>query len=65
MRVDSSRSNSSGDTLMDWLHPLHKGKAFGLPARIIAFACGLLPLLALITGFIRWRHKVKPQRRKP
>ncbi len=50
---------------MDWLHPLHKGKAFGLPARIIAFACGLLPLLALITGFIRWRHKVKPQRRKP
>lgn len=52
-RVDSSRSNSSGDTLMDWLHPLHNGEAFGL-----------LPLLALVTGFIRWRHKVQPQVRK-
>lgn len=53
------RRNSAGDTLMDWLHPLHNGEAFGLPGRIIAFACGLLPLLAFITGFIRWRHKAR------
>ena len=54
------QQNSAGDTLMDWLHPLHNGEAFGLPGRIIAFACGFLPLLAFVTGFIRWRHKVRP-----
>lgn len=54
------QQNSAGDTLMDWLHPLHNGEAFGQPGRIIAFACGFLPLLAFVTGFIRWRHKARP-----
>ena len=53
------QQNSAGDTLMDWLHPVHNGEAFGLPGRIIAFACGLLPLLAFVTGIIRWRHKAQ------
>lgn len=60
LAIRNPQQNSAGDTLMDWLHPLHNGEAFGLPGRIIAFACGLLPLLALVTGFIRWRHKVRP-----
>ena len=42
---------------MDWLHPLHNGEAFGLAGRIIVLLCGMLPLLALVTGFTRWRHK--------
>lgn len=63
LAIRAPQQNSAGDTLMDWLHPLHNGEAFGLPGRIIAFACGLLPLLALVTGFIRWRHKVRPARR--
>lgn len=61
LAIRDPQQNSAGDTLMDWLHPLHNGEAFGLPGRIVAFACGLLPLLALVTGFIRWRHKVRPR----
>ncbi len=58
--IRDPKQNGAGDTLLDWLHPLHNGEAFGLAGRIIAFACGLLPLLALVTGFIRWRHKKRP-----
>ena len=65
LAIRDPQQNSAGDTLMDWLHPLHNGEAFGLPGRMIAFTCGLLPLLALVTGFIRWRHKARPQNRKP
>lgn len=57
LAVRDPRQNSAGDTLMDWLHPLHNGEAFGTTGRIVVFLCGLLPLLALVTGFIRWRHK--------
>jgi uncharacterized iron-regulated membrane protein len=46
------QQNSAGDTLMDWLHPVYNGETFGLPGRIIAFACGLLPA--------RFRHRHHP-----
>lgn len=49
--------NTAGDTLMDWLHPLHNGEAFGMTGRILVFACGLTLLLAFVTGVTRWRHK--------
>lgn len=54
--------NSAGDSLMDWLHPLHNGEAFGLTGRLLVFLCGLLPVLAFVTGIIRWRHKVAARR---
>lgn len=41
-----------------WMHPLHNGEAFGQAGRWIVFACGFLPLLLLVTGVIRWRHKL-------
>ncbi|NHC07486.1 PepSY-associated TM helix domain-containing protein [Azonexus fungiphilus] len=47
----------AGDTLLAWLHPLHNGEAFGLAGRLVVCLSGLLPLLALVTGFLRWRHK--------
>jgi uncharacterized iron-regulated membrane protein len=61
LAVRDPHQNSAGDTLMDWLHPLHNGEAFGIAGRIIVLLCALLPLLALATGFIRWRHKVRPR----
>ncbi|MFN4326389.1 MAG: PepSY-associated TM helix domain-containing protein [Azonexus sp.] len=64
LAIRDPQENSAGDTLMDWLHPLHNGEAFGLPGRITAFICGLLPLLAFVTGFIRWRHKQRPAIRR-
>lgn len=64
LAIRNPRQNSAGDTFMDWLHPLHNGEAFGLTGRIIVLLCGLLPLLAMVTGFIRWRHKQRPGQRE-
>ncbi|TFW11404.1 PepSY domain-containing protein, partial [Massilia arenosa] len=50
---------SSGTQATYWLHPLHNGEVFGLWGRLAVFASGFIPLLLLITGLIRWRHKVR------
>jgi uncharacterized iron-regulated membrane protein len=62
--IRDPRKNSAGDTLMDWLHPLHNGEAFGLAGRIIVLVCGFLPLLVLVTGIVRWRHKTSQRLKK-
>lgn len=58
-----TRDNSSGDSFMDWMHPLHNGEAFGLIGRILACVGGLLPTVLLLTGWLRWRHKRSARRR--
>jgi uncharacterized iron-regulated membrane protein len=62
--IRDPRKNSAGDTLIDWLHPLHNGEAFGLAGRIIVLVCGFLPLLVLVTGIVRWRHKTSQRLKK-
>lgn len=57
LAVRDPRRNSIGDSIFDWLHPLHNGEAFGLMGRAVVFVLGLLPMLAFVTGWIRWRHK--------
>lgn len=61
---------SAGDGFLAWMHPLHNGEAFGLPGRIVACVAGLLPALLFVTGWLRWRHKVRARsenglRRRP
>lgn len=51
------RRNTTGDSFMDWMHPLHNGEAFGLTGRILACIGGLIPTLLLVTGWLRWQHK--------
>ena len=46
-----------GDTLINWLHPLHSGEAFGLTGRIVVALAGLLCPLLLLTGGRRWLQK--------
>ena len=46
-----------GDTILDWLVPLHDGKAFGMTGRVIVMLEGLIPLLLFVTGFLRWNQK--------
>ncbi len=48
---------SAGDQFWRWMHPLHSGEAFGLAGRLLVCACGALPLLLAVTGWLRWRHK--------
>lgn len=57
LAVRDPRANSAGDTVLDWLHPLHSGEAFGLAGRLLILASGLLPPLLFVTGLIRWQHK--------
>ncbi|MGH8436789.1 MAG: PepSY-associated TM helix domain-containing protein [Pseudomonas sp.] len=40
----------SGDTLLNWLFPLHSGEAFGSAGRIFISCFGVVPLLFLMTG---------------
>ena len=57
LAVRDTRQDPAGERFMDWMHPLHNGEAFGLAGRVLACVGGLLPVLLLVTGWLRWRHK--------
>jgi uncharacterized iron-regulated membrane protein len=59
LSIRDPKQNAAGNTVLDWLHPLHNGEAFGPTGRWLAFISGFLPLLLFVTGFIRWRQKQK------
>ncbi|KVN88872.1 PepSY-associated TM helix domain-containing protein [Burkholderia ubonensis] len=50
-------TQSAGDTLLGWLHPLHSGEALGLPGRIAVLVSGFALPLLFVTGVLRWRQK--------
>ena len=51
------RAESGGDTVLNWLHPLHGGEAFGLTGRLLALVAGILPTILFTTGFMRWSRR--------
>ncbi|CAG2156845.1 hypothetical protein LMG19282_05319 [Cupriavidus campinensis] len=53
----------SGDTLINWLFPLHTGEAFGTPGRAFITAFGLTPLIFAITGVLIWWKRRSGHRR--
>jgi uncharacterized iron-regulated membrane protein len=53
----ASGSHTGGDTFARWQLPLHSGKAFGLPGRILVLLSGLAFPVLLVTGVIRWLQK--------
>ncbi|WP_042886991.1 PepSY-associated TM helix domain-containing protein [Cupriavidus necator] len=61
----------AGDTLLNWLFPLHTGEAFGLPGRLFITLFGLAPLTFAVTGVLIWwkrrrghqRHVIKTAQR--
>lgn len=57
LAVRDIRQNTGGDVLLDWQHPLHSGEAFGMTGRIIVCATGFIPMILLVTGYLRWRRK--------
>ncbi|RTL18233.1 MAG: hypothetical protein EKK52_14935 [Burkholderiales bacterium] len=61
--------NLPGDTVFDWLLPLHNGQVLGLAGRVLIAAAGLLPLLLAVTGTVIWlrkrRGRLAAVRRKP
>src|SRR5262249_49385767 len=51
-----------GDLVLNWLVPLHDGKAFGIVGRVVVMLLGLTPSVMLVTGFMRWNQKRRAQR---
>jgi uncharacterized iron-regulated membrane protein len=56
LTVYDPKSDGWGDTVLNWLVPIHDGKAFGLVGRIVVMGLGLVPAVMFCTGFMRWRH---------
>lgn len=53
----------AGDTLINWLFPLHTGEAFGTPGRVFITAFGLMPLVFAVTGVLIWWKRRSGHRR--
>jgi len=57
--VNNPLAQGPGYQIQAWLHPLHNGEAFGLGGRVLACVCGVVPLVLLISGGLRWRQKAR------
>ncbi len=57
LAMRSPQTGSGGDTVLNWLHPIHAGELIGLPGRLALFAAGLLPGTLLLTGWLRYRRR--------
>lgn len=57
LSVSDPRYDAFGDTVLNWLVPLHDGKAFGLVGRVLVMALGLLAPVLFVTGYLRWSQK--------
>lgn len=61
--VRNGLTDSTGDKILNWLHPLHNGEVFGLTGRLLVFISGLLPLILFVTGLMRWQQKRRAKQR--
>ena len=59
LHLRDARRDGAGDVILNWMHPLHSGEAFGLGGRLLVFVSGFIPLLLAVTGYLRWRQKAQ------
>lgn len=57
-------SGSAGDIFMLWQYPLHSGKAFGWPGRIVIFLSGIMLTAICVTGLLIWWRKRRARSRE-
>jgi uncharacterized iron-regulated membrane protein len=58
----SDRTRNAGETVMQWLFPLHSGSAFGTPGLVAMCLTGLVPLTLVSTGLWVWLRKRRGER---
>ncbi len=46
--------DSASDIVLNWLHPLHTGEAFGIVGRLVVMFAGLFSILLFATGLTRY-----------
>ena len=54
LAVRDGRSESAGDTVLNWLHALHSGEAMGFVGRLLVFLSGIAISALAVTGLWRW-----------
>ena len=57
LTVYDPKADGFGDTVLNWLVPLHDGKAFGMAGRVLVMLLGLMPAVMFVTGYMRWNQK--------
>lgn len=57
LAVYDPKVDGFGDTVLNWLVPIHDGKAFGFGGRVAVMLLGLVPAVMFVTGVMRWRQK--------
>jgi uncharacterized iron-regulated membrane protein len=60
--VKDARVRTAGDAFIDFQFPLHSGRLFGLPGRIIVCITGLVTALLALTGVWLWAKKTMQRR---
>jgi uncharacterized iron-regulated membrane protein len=61
---DPATRRTAGDAFLEWQWPLHSGRVFGWPGRILVFLTGLAAPLLFATGLIRWLQKRRARRHR-
>jgi uncharacterized iron-regulated membrane protein len=64
LEVRDPAHGTGGDIFIQWLRPLHSGRAFGWLGRLLVFVAGAACPVLFTTGVIRWLQKRRAQRRK-
>jgi uncharacterized iron-regulated membrane protein len=59
--MQDSRVAKLGDRILNSFTPLHYGTFGGVSTRILYIFVGLAPTVLLVTGFVMWRYRRKPQ----
>ncbi|WP_347986663.1 PepSY-associated TM helix domain-containing protein [Methylomonas sp. AM2-LC] len=64
LQMNDPAHQSAGNTLLNWLHPLHNGEAFGSIGRGLVFVSGFACPILFVTGILRSHHKKQAKRLK-
>ncbi len=59
-----SQARTWGDTVVEWLPPLHSGHFGGPVVHAMWAVLGLAPAVLFITGFLMWWNRVVVVRRR-
>lgn len=62
LRIDDRRTMSSAGRILKTMEPLHYGKLFGLPGRLVWFFVGLTPGLLFASGLLMWWNRTRGRR---
>lgn len=64
LHVHDRDQETSGDTFLAWMWPLHTGRAFGLFGQILVCLSGILITVICVTGLVIYSKKAKAREAK-